>query len=524
MHTTRTTAHRLLQLRLGTSTALKPGFTIRQQGSMDMKNGVTAGIIIVGDEILKGHTQDTNSHFLCKRLFALGVQVKRISVIGDDLEAISKEVRDFSGQFTHVITSGGVGPTHDDMTFEGVAKAFSLPISPHPQMVQLIKDHFGPDNLDSAKLKMAEIPATSTLHYGVHRTTGEKNKYPVVSVRNVFMFPGVPSLFETGFECLEGKFRNPNVTFHTQELYINVNETTIASDIQRVADRFNKTVVIGSYPDFHNSYYKVKISFESTQEDQVSDACSQLQQCLPNDTVVAFEKDPIRTAAQHVYQIVNADIDDLFHNSVRHAVSVIEEALEKYSLNEICIGFNGGKDCTVLLHLFHAVVQQKYPKEEVKLQALYIRSRLPFPEVELFVQQACSRYHLELIRYEGRIKENLASLKQGHPDVKAVLMGTRTTDPYSGHLQSFSMTDSDWPQLMRVNPILSWTYETVWRFLRTLCLPYCSLYDQGYTSLGSMNNTHPNPSLQVIDSHGIVSYKPAYLLMENGKERDGRNV
>ncbi|KAK7099571.1 hypothetical protein V1264_003694 [Littorina saxatilis] len=487
-------------------------------------NRVTAGIIIVGDEILKGQTQDTNSHFLCRRLFALGVEVKRVSVIGDDLDDIATEVLEFSRNYTHVITSGGVGPTHDDMTFEGVAKAFSTSTAPHPELVQVLKDYFGPDNLDSAMMKMAQIPSTAKLQYGVHKTTGERTKYPLVSVNNVYMFPGVPSLMERAFVLLEDLFRNPDVTFHTEELYINRTESSIAQEIKTVADQFGKSVVIGSYPDLHNSYYQVKISLESTSQDQLNKASVQIKSSVPAGSVVPFEKDPVGTAAEHVYDIVNSKVDDTFHTSVRHAVSIIEQALDKYTLKDMCLGFNGGKDCTLLLHLFHAVVQKKYPDEIGKLQALYIRSRLPFPEVELFVQQACKRYNLELIRYEGRIKENLAALKDGHPNIKAVLMGTRKTDPYSDHLDSFSMTDADWPQFMRVNPILNWTYETVWTFLRTLCLPYCSLYDHGYTSLGSMNNTHPNPSLQIVDSNGIVSYKPAYQLLDNGNERDGRNV
>ncbi|KAK7486668.1 hypothetical protein BaRGS_00022069 [Batillaria attramentaria] len=486
---------------------------------------VTAGIIIVGDEILKGQTQDTNSHFLCKRLFALGVQVKRISVIGDDLEEIAKEVAEFSQKFTHVITSGGVGPTHDDMTFEGVAKAFNTETVAHPELVKLLEKYFGPESLDAAKMKMAEVPATAQLQYGVNKSTGEKTKYPLVSVANVYMFPGVPSLLERAFVLLEDTFKNPNSTFHTLELYVNQNETNIASQIKQVAEKFKQAVVIGSYPDFHNSYYKVKLSLESTNLHQLTSAYDELKSSMPEGAVVSYEKDPIGKAAEHVYEIVGRQQDDVFTRSVKQAVSVIEEALDKYtSLEEICLGFNGGKDCTALLHLFHAVVQKRYPDRKGKLQALYIRSRLPFPEVELFVSNACQRYNLELIRYEGRIKENLAALKQGHPGVKAVLMGTRKTDPYSDHLESFSMTDPDWPQFMRVNPILNWNYEVVWRFLRELCLPYCSLYDQGYTSLGSMNNTHPNPMLQFIDHNGIVSYKPAYELVENGNERDGRNT
>ncbi|XP_076472188.1 FAD synthase-like isoform X2 [Babylonia areolata] len=486
---------------------------------------VTAGIIIVGDEILKGQTKDTNSHFIAKRLFALGVDVKKVSVIGDDLEGIAKEVAEFSQNYSHVITSGGIGPTHDDMTFEGVAKAFGLPTVTHPELVKVLTGFFGADNLDSAKMKMAQIPSTARLQYGVDKATGEKKtKYPLVSVNNVYIFPGVPSIMERAFVLLEDLFRDPDVLLYTEEVYINVPESSIATDVQRAADKFGGNVVIGSYPELHNSYYKVKVSLESTCQDQLTMASSEIRSSLPQGSVVPYEKDPISTAARHVYDIVTADVSDAFHDSVRLAVSVVEKALTQYSLEEIFLCFNGGKDCTALLHLFHAVVQKKYPDKMGQLRALYIRSRLPFPEVELFVQKACHRYKLELVRYEGHIKENLASLKHGHPQVKAVLMGTRRTDPCAVHLDAFSMTDADWPQLMRVNPLLDWSYQTVWRFLRSMSLPYCTLYDQGYTSLGSMDNTHPNPSLQAMDSKGIVSYRPAYELTEDGKERDGRNV
>lgn len=131
-----------------------------------------------------------------------------------------------------------------------------------------------------------------------------------------------------------------------------------------------------------------------------------------------------------------------------------------------------------------------------------------------------------MLRFEGNIKDQLTQLKQQHQSIKAVIMGTRSSDPHGGSLKSFQLTDPGWPELMRVNPILTWSYNDVWYFLRQLSLPYCCLYDVGYTSLGSMENTHPNPALRYTDNKNIVHYKPAYslIVMDDTQERAGRTA
>lgn len=107
------------------------------------------------------------------------------------------------------------------------------------------------------------------------------------------------------------------------------------------------------------------------------------------------------------------------------------------------------------------------------------------------------------------------------PNVRAVLMGTRQTDPNSEKLSLFANTDEGWAPHVRVSPILAWSYHNVWEFLRQLGVPYCSLYDHGYTSLGNRTNTKPNPYLKEANENGDV-YLPAYLLNNPSEERHGR--
>ncbi|RDW80456.1 hypothetical protein BP5796_05154 [Coleophoma crateriformis] len=204
----------------------------------------------------------------------------------------------------------------------------------------------------------------------------------------------------------------------------------------------------------------------------------------------------------------------------RTALGVIADCLDKYSLEEISLSYNGGKDCLVLLILLLVALSSKNGNFPERLQTVYIISPHPFDEVTNFVETSVSTYKLDLSRYALPMKEGFQKYLEDRTRVKAILVGTRRTDPHGEKLTHFDMTDGGWPRFMRVHPVIDWHYTEIWAFIRHMQIPYCSLYDQGYTSLGGTTDTHPNPALKegAGSIEGEKVFRPAYEL--EGKDAD----
>lgn len=154
------------------------------------------------------------------------------------------------------------------------------------------------------------------------------------------------------------------------------------------------------------------------------------------------------------------------------------------------------------------------------LPSVYIISPHPFPEVDEFVDDSVHTYHLSLARYAKPMREAFEDYLSDHPPIKAIFVGTRRTDPHGANLKYFDPTDGGWPSFMRIHPVIDWHYAEVWAFIKELNIPYCELYDLGYTSLGGTTDTHPNPALKGGEEG---SFRPAYELEQDEEERLGRD-
>ena len=204
---------------------------------------LSAGVLIIGDEILSGRTHDINSNFIAKKLIDAGIKLDEIKVIHDDKKTIIKNILDFHKNYTYVFTTGGIGPTHDDITSESVALAFNQKYCFNNSAYKILEEYYSKGEFNKSRKKMAKMPEQAEL------ILNPLTAAPGFSIKNVYVLPGVPDIMQKMFlnvlKNLEKGFPKKTITIN-----INLYESTIASDLEKIQNN-NQDCSIGSYPYFN---------------------------------------------------------------------------------------------------------------------------------------------------------------------------------------------------------------------------------------------------------------------------------
>ena len=239
----------------------------------------TAGILIIGNEILSGKVVDTNSPYLCRELRSLGVEVERMITIADDVQTIAADVKVMSAAYDFVFTSGGIGPTHDDLTIEGVAAAFGRPMELSESIEERIRRATGEEPNES-QLKMAMIPT------GAQLLDSGDLWFPLVVLENVYIFPGIPELLRKKFESARERFRG--VPFVLKRVYVKRRESDIAGSLNELLQEFPE-LLLGSYPRIQEESFHVLLTLESRDAGYVQGALDSLLARLGPDAIHRVE-------------------------------------------------------------------------------------------------------------------------------------------------------------------------------------------------------------------------------------------
>lgn len=207
---------------------------------MQNNENITAGFLIIGDEILSGRTQDQNLNYLAKRLNQLGIDLLEVRVVADIENDIIEALKSLKVKFDYVFTSGGIGPTHDDITSASVAKAFNENVILNDKAKDILTNHYGEKNVNDARLKMAYIPTSASL------LDNPISSAPGFKIENVFVMAGIPKIFQAMFESSISQL-NSGKKFLSREIVINLTESVIAKDFADLQLKYPK-VLMGSYP------------------------------------------------------------------------------------------------------------------------------------------------------------------------------------------------------------------------------------------------------------------------------------
>jgi len=250
---------------------------------MKNKKETIAGIIIIGNEILSGRTQDTNTTTLSIWLNSLGIKVQEVRVIPDIEKIIITTVNELRKKFNYVFTTGGIGPTHDDITAISISKAFNLTYGPHKEAMSILEKYYKPGEFNEGRKKMACMPTEANLI--LNPTSGA----PGFNVENVFCLPGVPSILKSMLGGISHSLVGGDpILSHT--INLKTVESEIAKPLSDVQDK-NKDVDIGSYPFFRAGKLGVAIVLRSSDKNKIENCNLEILKFVKEKNIEIIEKD-----------------------------------------------------------------------------------------------------------------------------------------------------------------------------------------------------------------------------------------
>jgi len=204
-------------------------------------NHKTVAVLVIGNEVLSGRTREANAYLAAQKLFDQGCRLGEIAVVPDIRDAIVSTLNRLRSQFDAVITSGGIGPTHDDITMDSVASAFGVDLIEHKFIVKAMTEHFGEEGMNDGRRRMTRVPQ------GSHLIRCEKTIAPGAHIGNVYVLAGVPYIFESQLDSILPDFGDSQHPFIRHEIDVEIPESTFAKGLETIQDHFNN-VEIGSYP------------------------------------------------------------------------------------------------------------------------------------------------------------------------------------------------------------------------------------------------------------------------------------
>ena len=244
---------------------------------------VNAAIIIIGNEILSGRTQDANVVHLSKWLNELGIKVEEVRVIPDVEDCIVNTVNEVRKKFKYVLTTGGIGPTHDDITSRSIAKAFKVSYGYNKEAYETLEKYYKPSEFNDGRKKMAKMPDKASLIYN------PSSGAPGFIVENVYCLPGVPSILKSMVNGLKNRISGGKKIL-SKTISVSTVESEIAKPLEDIQNKF-KNIEIGSYPFFRMGKVGVSIVMRSTEKNQIDDCSKQIISFIQKKKIKIMERE-----------------------------------------------------------------------------------------------------------------------------------------------------------------------------------------------------------------------------------------